>query len=834
MAPAPKDDNSSEATISDFLSGFFSDPDECVRLRAIMPKDSPDSQENRPVMLKVSRRDLATNKRLQSRLRGLNKTRGIYFIPNAGGDKDAAIERFNAVFHENDTLPIAEQHRRLDAAPLPTSARVETLKSVHGYYFLTGDCSKEQWRDLQARLIAHFDSDPTIKNPSRLMRLPFFHHLSMNGNATLHRKRVELVQFEPSLRYTVADLLAAFPPLQGEEGKQDGSNHETKSAYVTWDALRAECDRRLMAHSSAHCNSAGNWDCQGICHNGKGKSGLVYFPSKNRVHCNKTCDEGAVLRAFGLPERPDGIRDEEVWSPPVPFYEFRLPAFPISSLPEWLREFVDAESTATQTPVDLAAMLLLSVCAAACAKKIVVQIRPGWREPVNLFAVTVLPPANRKTRVFDEVSRPLAEHEEKLVKDMAPLIAEADNQQKILEARLRSLQSKAAKSKPNERKQKEAEAAALMQELSETKVPAYPRLIADDCSPERLATLLRDQGGRLAVLSPEGDVFDLMAGRYSSNNSPNFGVYLKGHAGDDIRVDRIGRPSEFVKKPALTVGLAVQPEVLRGLIDKPGFRGRGLLGRFLYSLPVSLLGRRDTKAKPVPDTVRSEYEDKVKKLTSLPDQKDDHGNLLPQSLELSRGGDIRMQAFEAWIEPQLAEFGALGSITDWAGKLAGAVARIAGILHTAEHADSNEPWCEQISEATIERAISIGEYLIPHAHAAFAEMGADPGIEDATHVLRWIEHSGKQRFAKRDAFEGTKGRFKRVTALEPALKLLGDHGYIREQSEKPKDGPGRKLSPVYNVNPLAPSHNSHNSHNSEQECNSANTANSANRNDCPG
>jgi hypothetical protein len=373
-----------------------------------------------------------------------------------------------------------------------------------------------------------------------------------------------------------------------------------------------------------------------------------------------------------------------------------------------------------------------------------------------------------------------------------------------------------------------------MQELSETKVPAYPRLIADDCSPERLGTLLRDQGGRMAVLSPEGDVFDLMAGRYSSNNSPNFGVYLKGHAGDDLRVDRVGRPSEFVKKPALTIGLAVQPDVLRGLIDKPGFRGRGLLGRFFYSLPVSLLGRRNTKAKPVPETVRSKYDDKVKKLASLPDERDDHGNLQPQSLELSSAGDLRMQTFEAWIEPQLAEFGELGSITDWAGKLAGAVARIAGILHMAEHADSKEPWRDQISKETIDRAISIGEYLVPHAHAAFAEMGADPGIEDAKHVLRWITHAGKQRFTKRDAFEGTKGRFKRVTALEPALQLLGEHGYIRGQSGDPKDGPGRKPSPVYDVNPLTYSHNSHNSHNSDGEGNSANTANYANRDDRPG
>jgi hypothetical protein len=200
--------------LSDWLAAFFSNPGERVCLRAIKAKGLPDSPENRPAMLSVSIPELATDKQLQDSLRKLNTTHGIYFVPNAGGNTDAEIYRFNAVFCENDSLPIAEQHTRLDAAPLRTSTRVETRKSVHAYYFLNGDCSEDQWRDLQGRLIAYFDGDRSIRNPARLMRLPFFQHLSLNGDGSLHRKRVELVQFEPSLRYTVAELMAAFAPDQ--------------------------------------------------------------------------------------------------------------------------------------------------------------------------------------------------------------------------------------------------------------------------------------------------------------------------------------------------------------------------------------------------------------------------------------------------------------------------------------------------------------------------------------------------------------------------------------------------------------------------------------------
>src|SRR5712671_5899344 len=102
-------------------------------------------------------------------------------------------------------------------------------------------------------------------------------------------------------------------------------------------------------------------------------------------------------------------------------------------------------------------------------------------------------------------------------------------------------------------------------------------------------------------------------------------VYLKGHAGETLRVDRVGRAPEFVKTPALTVGLAVQPEVICGLAEKPGFRGRGLLGRFFYAMPVSLLGRRDIDAPPVSEEVRKGYHTNITALLNLPVGTEENG-----------------------------------------------------------------------------------------------------------------------------------------------------------------------------------------------------------------
>jgi Protein of unknown function (DUF3987) len=86
-------------------------------------------------------------------------------------------------------------------------------------------------------------------------------------------------------------------------GHSEGQNG---SGYANWAALKAELGRRVMSHPTAKQNSQGKWDCRGICHNGQGNSGLFYDPITNGTLCNKGCEEAVVLRAFNLPEQPNG------------------------------------------------------------------------------------------------------------------------------------------------------------------------------------------------------------------------------------------------------------------------------------------------------------------------------------------------------------------------------------------------------------------------------------------------------------------------------------------------------------------------------------------------
>jgi replicative DNA helicase len=191
---------------------------------------------------------------------------------------------------------------------------------------------------------------------------------------------------------------------------------------------------------------------------------------------------------------------------------------------------------------------------------------------------------------------------------MSEEITRAEVRYGIAQSELQHLRAKTAKETNSlERMRLDEEAATLAVKLLGLLPPEKPRFITDDTTPERLTSLLAANHGRMAVLSAEGsDVFAAMSGRYTTHQGKqgaqmgHFAAYLKGYSGDTLHVDRVGRPPEYVRQPALTVGLTVQPGVLQGLQRHQELRERGLLGRFLYALPPSCwdIGRRGQRQYP--------------------------------------------------------------------------------------------------------------------------------------------------------------------------------------------------------------------------------------------
>ncbi len=503
--------------------------------------------------------------------------------------------------------------------------------------------------------------------------------------------------------------------------------------------------------------------------------------------------------AVPMPDQVEATAAEggEGWGTPLAIGDAFAPTpFPLEALPPVLRAFVVGLADHTATPPDMAAMAVLGVCATTLAGR--VRGFSWWPEPVNLFTAVAMEPGSRKSAVIGEVVRPLLDAERSEAERLAPEIQAAKVKMKILDSRVRAAEAAAAKAETDaERDSLTVAAVKAVKERDAVSLPVAPRYFCDDVTPERLVGLLAEHGGRMAMISAEGGPFELMGGRYS-DGVPNVDVILKGHAGDAIRVDRVGRPPQQLDSPALSMILAIQPDVVRGLIDKPGFRGRGLLARFLYVLPRSTVGRRPARGPELSAVARSGYQALVRALLDLrmPPGEPPLLRFDPTACEIH-------QVFATTLEPRLGEAGDLGHIADWGAKLSGAVVRIASILHMVENAYRPRPWERPVLAETVHAAITIACYLTDHARAAFAMMGADPELTAARHVLAWIAAHGGEGFAERDAYNANRGRFKRVDAFRKALAILVEHGYLRRETiPRPAGKPGRKPSPRYAVNPL--------------------------------
>ena len=81
-------------------------------------------------------------------------------------------------------------------------------------------------------------------------------------------------------------------------------------------------------------------------------------------------------------------------------------------------------------------------------------------------------------------------------------------------------------------------------------------------------------------------------------------------------MDRKGRPPEYIRRPALTLGLMIQPQVLARIAANDEFRGRGFLARILYAFPVSKVGRRRIAPPSVDPKVEQDYDTLVSGLAS--------------------------------------------------------------------------------------------------------------------------------------------------------------------------------------------------------------------------
>ena len=176
---------------------------ETVFLRAFYPSDDPRQRDD-----KGRKADATTIELMcQTAQRFQNEGRGIYFVVNGGGQRDAEVETCRAIFYEHDNLAKELQLGLWETLGLPEPTfQVDTGgKSIHSYWVLTEPIDPTRWRSLQTDLLEFSDGDRSLKNPSRVMRLAGCCHLSAKGAYP------SLIVSESGIRYSYEELRSIVP-----------------------------------------------------------------------------------------------------------------------------------------------------------------------------------------------------------------------------------------------------------------------------------------------------------------------------------------------------------------------------------------------------------------------------------------------------------------------------------------------------------------------------------------------------------------------------------------------------------------------------------------------
>ena len=485
----------------------------------------------------------------------------------------------------------------------------------------------------------------------------------------------------------------------------------------------------------------------------------------------------------------------EGWPEPLPLAD-PLPPFPVGALPGVLGDFVGAVAESTQAPADLPAALALAVLATATQKVVKLQIRSDYTETLSVFVAAVLQPSERKSAVEALVTAPLRGYEAEQQVQAAPQVAASRRKLDVLRKRHQRLTTALSKAE-DESPTLEKNLADVEQAIANTERMVLPRLIADDTTPERLVEMMYEQGGRMGLFSSEGGVLEQMNRR--RGNTSGLDTYLKAYGGDSLAVDRKSGTRVSIAKPALTIGVAVQPGVVRNLARMDSARERGLLSRILYFFPAPRAGKRDVLVDPVPEDIRSAYGRMVRRQLDVRIVRD-RGEIVAHPLTLSDGAYDRFLAFAESIEPRVGPGGDL-ELCGWGGKLPGQMLRIAALLHL-----SRSHMTIPVEPEAVDAAISIAHYLIPHAQAAFGLMSVDPRIEDALHIAQTMLSKGIGEISQHGLTELVKGRVKPVPRFESAMELLVQHGFMRRREDSTPHKRGPKPI-IWTLNPrVGPQH----------------------------
>lgn len=494
----------------------------------------------------------------------------------------------------------------------------------------------------------------------------------------------------------------------------------------------------------------------------------------------------AIKEAFGNAETID------LW--PVPDLTLidngRRPAVPMPSAlfgSAWgiIQQVADSTSTAP----DYAAMAYLASAASLIgAKRRVSPYGSDWDEPCILWCAALGDPSSRKSAPLAQMTKPLWRIQEG---------AREDHQEARRAWLAECERAKAEKAKWAEEVKKgagtTAETIPLPTFAVEPDEPQERRPVISDVTPEAAAAVL--VGNPQGVLCFNDELAGWLEGfdRYTSGGRP---FWLSAFGGRPHSVTRKGSGSIHVKFCGISVLGSIQPDRIADLLSGTN---DGLVPRLLWAWPEKMPPRRVSTRVDM-----ARLEAAYQRLEMLGWGSDAFGN---QEGIVLRLADDAADLFHEWeVENALSDGDGGPLYETFVGKMSGAALRLAlvGELTGWAFNGGAEPNC--VSQRSVAAAIEwVEHYAKPMAARVYGDAAVPEVDRNASLLARYVRKNRLDRLNLRELRRTPhKSHLKPLqgkNAMEDALDLLENAGWVRPDYHREGDGPGQQRKD-YRVNPL--------------------------------
>ena len=480
----------------------------------------------------------------------------------------------------------------------------------------------------------------------------------------------------------------------------------------------------------------------------------------------------------------------------IPITDAKYLDYPINAFEgvEWIKNYVEELAIQTQVDVAMTTSVLFALMGTCLQNKFIVETTKQFKVPLMAFTMLIAESGERKSTVMSPFLKLITNYQIKYNNDNRTKIEQNKAEFKLLNKQIEELEKTISKGNFKTKEGSSFKSPIELEQYLKNKLKTLidertefvhlreKKLYCDDVTQEKMGVIMAENEGSTSIYSAEGGIANKWSGKKYNGNCADIDIVNKAYSGETITVDRLGRESFNIPHTALSIGLALQSNVLSNFISNEEFKKQGLTARFIYTYPKSSIGYRSFKSENIKEITQIKFNKNIEKLLKLPYP--EHKDIA--TLRYTQDAEKIAEELFDWTEKKnkKKEF---EYMQEWFNRYNEHVHKIAGFLHIAKHIDclgenASNPFVTEIDADTIKQAIVLGKYYLNTAINIFKD-GSDSGTySNCKYLISKLKELKITEITKTEL--GGKCRKLNREEINEALSILEEHNYIMKVEEK--------------------------------------------------